>query len=266
MVAERRPLGEARGAAGELDVDRVVELQLAAEYVQSVAFGSACEGRHVVEVVHAGGGLGAEANDGFEMGQFLRFQPAGPSTVELRRERAQHLDVAARLERFGGDQRPALDLVEGVFELGQAVGGIDVDQDEPGLRCGELGHRPFAVVGRPDADAMARLEPEREQACGECVDLLRERAVAPAHVLMPDHQRLVIGEAHGRLIQLRADGEAEQRPFARAAYVAHALRRHGPFSPCPGAMPVRCRRRKVPVPRGGIEPPTRGFSVRCSTD
>ena len=265
MVAERRALGEARGAAGELDVDRVVELQLAGEIVQPVAFRCARERRHLGEVVHAGGGLGAEADDGLEIGQFLRLQSAGPGAVELRCELAQHLDVAARLERFRSNQRPALDLVEGVFQLGQAIGGIDVDQDQPGLRRGELRHRPFAVVGRPDADAIARLEPERDQACGKLVDLLRERAVAPAHVLMRDHQRLVVGEARGRPVELRADGEAEQRPLARAAHVAHALRRHRPSSPRPVSIPVR-RRREVPVPRGGFEPPTRGFSVRCSTN
>ena len=119
MVAERGSLGEARGAAGELDVDGVVELQLAVERAQPVALGRARERRHVREVVHAGGGLGAPRRiDGLEMGQRLRLERAGPGAVQLRRELAQHLDVAARLEGFRRDQRPALDLVQRVFQLG----------------------------------------------------------------------------------------------------------------------------------------------------
>ena len=119
MVAERRPLGEARGAAGELDVDGVVELQRAGERVHPVALGRAGERRDLVEVVHAGGDFAAEAHDGLEMRQLFRLQPAGPGPVELRRDLAQHVDIAARLERFGGHQRPALHLVERVFELGE---------------------------------------------------------------------------------------------------------------------------------------------------
>ena len=239
MVAERRPLGEARGAAGELDVDGIVELQHVRERLQPVALGRAREPRYLGEVVHAGRGLRPEAHHRLQMRQLLGLQSAGPRVVELRREPAQHLDVAARLEGFGGDQRAALDLVQRVFELRQAIGGVDVDQDQPGLRRGELRHRPFAVVGRPDTDAVARLQAERKQACGERVDLLRERAVAPAHVLMRHHQRLVVGEARGGPVELRADGEAEQRLRARTAHVAHALRRHRPSLPRPGCPPLR---------------------------
>ena len=210
------------------------------------------------------------------MRQRRGLQRAGPGLVELRREPAQHVEIAARLERFGGHQGPAPDLVERVFELGEAIGRVDVDQDQPGLGRGELGQRPLAVVGRPDADAVARLQAEREQARGERVDLLPERAVAPAHALVRDHQRLVVGEARDRPVELCADGEAEQRLLAGAAHIAHALRGHGPSSPRPASGRRRCAgamrgvpeaaSRGVPVPRGGIEPPTRGFSVRCSTD
>ena len=84
MVAERRPLGEARGAAGELDVDGVVELQRLAQGVQAVALGGAGQRRHLGEVVHAGGGLGAEAHDGLQMGQSLGLERPRPGVVQLR--------------------------------------------------------------------------------------------------------------------------------------------------------------------------------------
>ena len=47
-------------------------------------------------------------------------------------------------------------LFERVLQLAQAVGGIDVDEDEPGLGGGELGQRPFRAVRRPDADPRRR--------------------------------------------------------------------------------------------------------------
>ena len=112
----------------------------------------------------------ADANERGQRRQPLRLQSAGRAAVDLRRELAQHADIVAGLERVGGDQRLAADLVERVFELGQPIGRVDVDQDQAGLGGGELGHHPFGVVRRPDADAVARREPERQQAGGERVD------------------------------------------------------------------------------------------------
>ena len=96
----------------------------------------------------------------------------------------EHAGVVAGLERGRGHQRPAADLVQRVFQLGQAIGRVDVDQDQAGPGGGELGEHPFGVVGRPDADAVARLEPERQQAGGEGVGPLGEFAPGPADALL----------------------------------------------------------------------------------
>ena len=82
--------------------------------------------------------------------------------TELGRELAQHADIVRRLEPLGKDERFAADFVQRVFELGDPIGRIDIDQDQAGFGGGELGEHPLAVVGRPDADAVAGLEAERE--------------------------------------------------------------------------------------------------------
>ena len=41
-----------------------------------------------------------------------------------------------------------------------AVGRVDVDQDQPGLRGGDLRDQPLGIVERPDADAVAGHQPQ----------------------------------------------------------------------------------------------------------
>ena len=98
-----------------------------------------------------------------------RFSRAGgpPARGQL----AQHGEIVAGLEAGGGDQGAAADLVQRVLQLVGAVGRVDVDQDQAGLGGGELRHHPLGVVGRPDADPVAGLEAQRQQAGGEGVDL-----------------------------------------------------------------------------------------------
>ena len=91
------------------------------------------------------------------------------AVVELGRERAQHVDIIARLVAAGEHQRLAADLVERVFELGGAIGRIDVDQDGADARSTELHVEPFGAIGRPDADAIAAADAQREQAGGNVV-------------------------------------------------------------------------------------------------
>ena len=57
----------------------------------------------------------------------------------LRIKRLHHFDVVAGFESGFGNQAAAADLVEGVFEFGQAVGGIDINEDEAGVGAAELG-------------------------------------------------------------------------------------------------------------------------------
>ena len=114
---------------------------------------------HVVEAQRSGGVAFADLDDDLELRQPRGGKLAGHAAAEFRRQRVDHADVVAGLERGRGDERAAADLVERVFQLGQPIGRVDVDQHEAGLGGGELGDDPLGIVGRPDADAVARLEP-----------------------------------------------------------------------------------------------------------
>ena len=118
-------------------------------------FGVTAAGENVGKAQAAGLACLAEDHDRAQRRQARRFEFSGRRAGKLGRELAQHADIVRGLEALGEDQRLAADLVERVFELGDPIGRIDVDQNEPGLGGGELGEHPLAVVGRPDADAVA---------------------------------------------------------------------------------------------------------------
>ena len=112
----------------------------------------------------------ADLDDRAECWQLLRMQLARTGDREFRRQGIDHSDIIAGLEARRGDQRFAAGPVQGVFDLAEAVGGVDVDQDHPGLGGGELGDDPLGVIRRPDAGAIPRLQAERDQAGGKGVD------------------------------------------------------------------------------------------------
>ena len=208
VVAERGALGVPGGARGELDVDGVVELQLRADLGQPHPLGVAAGLGDVVEIEHARRLLGSQAHDVLEMGQLARLHQVGGD-----------LEVVRGLERRRQHQRLALDLVHRVFELGAAVGRVDVDQHQPRLGGGELGQGPFRAVGRPHADAVAGLQPERQQAGREIVDAAAELAPAPAHVLLAHHQRLAVAPGLDRAVEEGADGLAQELLVGNAVIV-----------------------------------------------
>ena len=109
------------------------------------------------------------------------------------------------------NQQPDADLVEGVLELGRLVGGIDVDEDGAGPRGGVLDDDPLEAVRRPDADAVALLDPAREQAARREVDELPELGVGGAEPLLGADERLALGEALDGAPQAGADRLLEQR-------------------------------------------------------
>ena len=74
----------------------------------------------------------------------------------------------------------------------RAVGRVDRDQDQAGLGGGELGQHPFGIVGRPDADPIAGLEPERQQAGGTGLDAGMQLGIAQAHALLAHDQRRMV--------------------------------------------------------------------------
>ena len=162
----------------------------------------------------------------------------GVAAGDLRRQLAQHADIVAGLEAVGGDQRLAAHLVERVFELGQPVGRVDVDHDQPGLGGGELGDHPFAVVGRPDADPVAGLQPQRDQPGGAGVDPFVQLGIAPAHVLMAHDQRRPVAEALHHLVEMHTDGVADQRHIGGAVRIALCQLGHDSISSRDTRRPV----------------------------
>ena len=135
-----------------------------AELGQARALDARCRGPRSRRTGWCPGACAADLDHGLQQRQAGVPRAARPSSRSM-------AEIVAGLEAGGGDQGAAADLVQRVFQLVGAVGRVDVDQDQAGLGGGELGHHPFGVVGRPDADPVAGLEAQRQQAGGEGVDL-----------------------------------------------------------------------------------------------
>ncbi|GCC46801.1 hypothetical protein chiPu_0030737, partial [Chiloscyllium punctatum] len=170
VVGQRHALGRAGGAAGELDVDGVVELQARAERDKLLAVAFPAHLRDLLERNRARRRRSADLDHGAQLRQPRRAQLAGLRARKLGQQRVQHLHIGRGLERGRRHDRGAADLAEGEFELAQAIRRIDGDEDQPGLRGGELRQRPFRPVQRPDADPLAALQSEREETCGDRLD------------------------------------------------------------------------------------------------
>ena len=219
-MRQRHALGRAGGAAGELDVDRIVELQRLAQRRDLFAMARSAHLRHVLEGEGAGCLRPADLNDRAQMRQPFRLQVARLRARQFRQQRVEHLHVFAGLEFGGGDQRGTADLAEREFQFAEPIGRIDGDEDQAGAGGGELRQRPFRPVQRPDADACAGLESEREKASRKIVDARREFAPGPAHVVTRGYERLAVAPSGHRALQCRANGFAEQRRIRGAADVA----------------------------------------------
>ena len=162
----------------------------------------------------------AEQHHRTQRRQPRQFEFSGRGLAELRRKLAQHADIVRGLEALGENQRLAAHFVERVFQLDRAIGRIDIDQNEPGLGRGKLSEHPFGIVGRPDADAVAGLKPERQQPSGELVDLAAQFAVGEPHFLVAHDQRWPVRMFVADRVEELADGLADQRDFAGAVDIA----------------------------------------------
>jgi hypothetical protein len=171
--------------------------------------------------------LGTDGDDEAQIGELRGVQIAGRRGREFRRQLAQHADIVAGLEARRGDERDAARFVERVFEFGQAIGRVDVDEDQAGLGGGELGDDPFGVVRRPDADPLAGLEAERDEAGGEGIDLALQLAVIPAYVWW----RTISASRSGKRSTMRSKCTPIVSPISGmiAGAVDIARLRHGRF-------------------------------------
>ena len=237
VVRQRRALRRARGAGGELDVDRVVELQRRAEVGERLPLIVAGGTGDVVEIQHAGRLLGPETNDGLELGQTVRPQLPRFRPVDLGRARPERGEIVVVAVSRREDQRPAAGFLDRIVEFVRAVGGIDVDQDEASERRAELRQHPFARVGRPDADAVALLKAERHEADRQILRPAQEIGIGPAHPLMTRHERRPARAFTGHAAKQRADRLAEERRRTRAMHIGLRQRGHGVSSRDPWLSP-----------------------------
>ena len=211
-VRQRRALGKAGGAAGELEVDRVGRLERGGDGGQarivSVAAGKQIREAHQARLDFFGLALPGLVNpdDAVKVRQRDGFKLAGLRVCPLGCQFAQHAEVVTGLEAGHGDQRFAVDLVQRVLDFCRAVRRVDVDQNQADFGRGQLHQHPFGIVVRPDADALARLQAQAEQRAGEAVGLNLQFAVAVAAALMNADQRFVVGLAGRDGIEKRTDG------------------------------------------------------------
>ena len=117
-------------------------------------------------------------------------------------------------------ERAASNLAEDVLQLCQAVRGIDVHQDQPGLCRGELRHHPLGIVWRPDSHAVPGLEAQGQQARRTGGDPIVQFGVGPPHALMVDHQRFSVGPPSDGPVEMGADRLADKRSCGGAVHVA----------------------------------------------
>ncbi|MCY1290821.1 hypothetical protein D9M70_399840 [compost metagenome] len=218
-VRQRGTLGRARGAAGELHVDRVVAVELRGDGVERFPRHAGAARHHIVIADHARRLALAHADHPAQRRQPRGLQRARLAGGEFRRQRLQHLQVARGLERLGRDDGLDADLVQRVLQLGQPVGRVDIDQHQPEPRGGELRHHPFHAVGRPDADAVAAHQAERVQPGCQRIDGLSELLPGPAHALLAESHRVALRKAADGLRQQLRHSLLGQRDIGFASHM-----------------------------------------------
>src|SRR5260370_1174157 len=145
------------------------------------------------------------------------------SGLQLGEKLADHCDIVARLEACGGDQRATSHGTQGMLQLTQAIGWIDVDQDQAGLGRRKLRNSPFRAVRGPDADAVAWLKAEGQKPRGESVAARLEFRVSPANLLVCNNQRFARSVSRAHFVQKGADGLADQGRAAVTMHIAFTL-------------------------------------------
>src|SRR5262249_359478 len=110
VVRKRRALRKAGSAGCELDVDRLVELQLGGELRDALGFCGAASLYDFGEAERSRMPAVANENDRAQRRQARGFEFAGLSMTEFRRQLAEHADVIRGLELFGEDEPLATDF------------------------------------------------------------------------------------------------------------------------------------------------------------
>ena len=107
MMRQRDALGRSGCAAGELNVDGIVELQCAGERRERVAVAPAAYPRHLFERNRSGTNRPTDLDHRAQLRQPRRMQITWLCIGKLGHQRVQHLHVVRGLERGGRDERGA---------------------------------------------------------------------------------------------------------------------------------------------------------------
>ena len=233
-VGEGRPLRRPRRAGRELDVDRIARPQPPRDRVEPPALAATPSIHHFVEAEAARGRIGAEPDDGAKGGQALGLQAPRRAAVQLRCDLPQHLEIGGGLELAGGDERLRADLVQGVLELRRAIGGIDVDENEPDAGGRELRDQPLGPVRSPDPDPVPLVEAETQEPGRESVYPAGELFIGPALPGGTEDGRRAFPVAAHDLREEGGDGRVDERPVDRPPDVREAVHRDDAPRPRPG--------------------------------
>ena len=105
----------------------------------------------------------ADQNHIFKIWKTLKLQSLVPGmSIDFWRQGFQHGHVVAGLQRARHDQHFALHFVKRVFQFRRAISRVDVDQNGADARRAKLRQQPLDTIRRPDADAIAALDAERQ--------------------------------------------------------------------------------------------------------
>jgi hypothetical protein len=74
-----------------------------------------------------------------------------------------------------------------------------------------LRHGPLGAVWRPNADSIARIQPERKQAGRKEINVLFELRVTPPNLLPGDDECIALGKSARGLVERATDGFVFQR-------------------------------------------------------
>ncbi len=123
--------------------------------------------------------------------------------LQVRRALAHGQDLVELLLVLD-EQELGLAVVDQIFDLRRRVGRIDAGGNAGGAQHGEVAEQPFLVVVGQDGDAIARLQPERNQPHADGAGV---GAVLAPGIGLPDAAILL---AHGDLVGARLDAMPEQ--------------------------------------------------------
>lgn len=145
-MAQGGPLGVARGARGELDIDGILRLEAGTHPSQHSGIHSLPQGLHGIKIQHAGGHLLPEPDHHLQGWQTGGGEPSRRTAGQFGGQLVQHGEVIASLEGAGTDEGTATHVVDGKLQLVTAIGGIDANHDDADASGGKLHQAPLYVV------------------------------------------------------------------------------------------------------------------------